>query len=851
MLADPFAIGIQEVLQYVCEVGCLIRGMLVLAVVGGCLPALSSAATSTRPAADAFGRGQAYFHPPQYAPYRFLNTVIRLHFDLGRGIVYGDETTTIRTKHAGARSLPFNTVGIHYGRVSVNGRSVGYTINAPHEIMNVQLPAAVQAGAHLTVDFRYWAQPQRGIYFVRPDNVYPHIAPQVWSQGEPTDNRRWFPTWDEPNEKTPSELIVAVPHGWTVVANGYLKAHSRAHLSDIWDWRAPKPMSTYLIAFAAGPLDANRTKLGSMDVDSLVPPEYAGINALCFGDTKDIVAYFQRVIGVAYPWEKYDQTTAERYTFGGMEDTSATILTTRALHPAAEEPEASCDVLISHELAQQWWGDDATMTDWANIWLHEGFATYYDELWSGQRFGQADFEYERYQAQQVYFAETHRYLRPIVDYVYADPLDMFDASSHQRPGEVLHMLRYMFGDTRFFAATRNYLRQYAYKNADTGEFFALIDKSLGADLMWFKREWFYRSDYPHYYVSDRYDASAHALTLEVKQKNLDGQPYRMPVVIEAFFGGYTARIEPTIDRNDQDVTIPNVTSTPDMVLFDPNNNILRQLTFPKPVAELSYQVRNAAHVGDREWALQQLAATATAPQNDTRVMAMAAVASTARSDAFFGVRADAVGVAGAAFNDAATVDAGLHDTDKRVRLAAEAAAANLTAEPATVIADLNALSRDGDPNLASGALAALGALKAPGVYDVLVAALNRPSFRQTVASGALRGLAALGDARALPLIQGRTVYGTQEDERNVAVAALAQIAKAVDRPQAALPTLSDLAMHDPLIGTRIAAATALGVLGDGAAIATLAHVERTDSQLIVRDQAANAVAAIQSSKSAR
>jgi aminopeptidase N len=218
------------------------------------------------------------------------------------------------------------------------------------------------------------------------------------------------------------------------------------------------------------------TTLGPMNVDWYVQPQYAGLNALCFGKTKDIIAYFQRIIGVPFPWDKYDQITAERYTFGGMENASATLLTTHALHPAIEEPEQSCDLLISHELAQQWWGDDATMSDWANVGLHEGFATYFDELWSGQRFGQADFEFERYRAQQIYFAETRQYMRPIVDHVYADPLDLFDASGHQRPGEVLHMLRSVFGDARFFAATRNYLRQYAYKNADTDQFFASIGK---------------------------------------------------------------------------------------------------------------------------------------------------------------------------------------------------------------------------------------------------------------------------------------------------------------------------------------------------------------------------------------
>jgi aminopeptidase N len=142
-----------------------------------------------------------------------VNTVVRLDFDFARGIVYGDETATVRPKQSGMRDLPFNTAGIHDERVTVNGRSAAYTFHAGRELINVHLPAQAAADAPLVAEFRYWAQPQGGVYFVRPDKAYPDIAPEIWSQGEPTDNRRWFPTWDEPNQKTPSELIVTVPRG--------------------------------------------------------------------------------------------------------------------------------------------------------------------------------------------------------------------------------------------------------------------------------------------------------------------------------------------------------------------------------------------------------------------------------------------------------------------------------------------------------------------------------------------------------------------------------------------------------------------------------------------------------------
>ncbi len=808
------------------------------------LPSIAAAAAG-RPSPPPFGGPGATSHRAAVAPYTFENTILRIHFDFERGILYGHETVVVRPKHAGLRVLPFHSLGIAYERVLLDGRPIAYELDPARQCVLVRLPTPAAPAATLTVDFTYSTRPEAGVYFVRPDTAYPHITPQIWSQGEPQDNRRWFPTWDEPNEKTPSELIVTVSRGWTVVANGYLKSHVRGTSLETWDWNAPRPKAPYLIAFVAGPLARHHTTLGavrgedvvhfgtsSMDVDSFVPPPYAALNATCLGNTNAIVAYFQRLIGARFPWEKYDQATAERYFFGGMEDTSATILTTRALHPRIEDVEQPCDVLVAHELAQQWYGDDASWADFSDVWLGEGFATYFDELWSAKRFGEAQFEYERYQAQRAYFAETLAYARPIVDAVYADPIQVFDASSHQRPAQVLHMLRTVFGDARFFAALRAYYLRYSGHTATTHDFFASMDRSLGTNLAWFEEEWFHRTGVPHYVVRQRYDAGTKTLTLGIDQHNADGRPFRMPVTIEADAGGRIVRARPVIDRNAQTVVIAGVPSRPRMVLFDPNATILRRLTFPKSVGDLAYQLAHARYVGDREWALGELANLADT-HGTSRTTALRAVRAAALGDPFYGVRADAASAAGA-FADGATVDAALHDGDPRVRLAAAAAANPALAAFPAITRDLERMSNDPDARQAAAALEALGTLRAPEAYASLVAALDRPSFDQEVASGALLGLAAYGDAAALPFLEARTAYGVAESERNNAIVALVELAAATHSSAHVLPELVKIATSDPLIGARIAATGALGVLGDPAAIPALEHIARSDSQKLVQ-----------------
>jgi aminopeptidase N len=442
-----------------------------------------AASATPKKAPRPYGRGETSLHATQSAPYTFENEIVKLSFDTDEGIVYGETTNVVHPKAAGLTEIPFDSVGLRYSSVTVNGAPAAFS--AEGDRLVVTLPKAAASGERLAIVATYTARPVRGIYFIRPDAAYPHLQPEIWSQGETEDNRRWFPTWDRPNEKSPSELIVTVAKGWTVVANGALKSQtdSADAKTTTFDWVESHPHSTYLTAFSAGPYVKFHTALAGpggsqLPVDYFVSQADAQYAPLCFGRTKDMVAYFQSIIGVPYPWEKYDQTTVERFTAGGMENASATTQTEIAIHPPSFDLAHPCDGLISHELAHQWWGDDVTTPDWANIWINEGYATYFEELWARHRFGEPQFEYERYNAQRRYFAETNRYWRPIVDYAYATPDDSFDASGYDRPGQVLHMLRWMEGDKRFFGALHDYLLKYQYANAGTRQFFSSIDASL-------------------------------------------------------------------------------------------------------------------------------------------------------------------------------------------------------------------------------------------------------------------------------------------------------------------------------------------------------------------------------------
>ena len=454
---------------------------------------------------------------------------------------------------------------------------------------------------------------------------------------------------------------------------------------------------------------------------------------------------------------------------------------------------------------------------------------------------------ERYDAQQSYFTETKRYWRPIVDYVYANAFDSFDASGYPRPGQVLHMLRWMYGDKRFFGALRDYLTEYQYKTASTHQFFAAISKSLGENLDWFEQEWFYRAAYPHFYVAQTYSAATKTLSLDVTQKNHDGKPFRMPVDVAVYVNGHGTLYRFTADRNHQVVPLPHVAAAPEMVLFDPNNNILRQLDYKKTVNQLGYQLLRAPSVGDRLWAAAQLDAKKVSKAD--RQLAMQYIHDAAASDRFYGVRGDVLDQA-AGYDDAQTIRVAMKDSDPRVEIAALGTVKDL-AHPGNpqLVAQIQSLLGSTNELVASAAYAAYGATKSKDAYAVLTAALTKPSFRQVIAMGAIQGFGNLGDARAIPAVEQWAAYGAEEAVRPAAITALAKIAK--NNPSAAQSFLEGIVQTDPYFRARSAAAQALGTLGQTSSIPVLETVEKTDGEESVQNNAWDAIADIKDAAKAK
>jgi len=348
--------------------------------------------------------------------------------------------------------------------------------------LRIQLSQPLAEGETVALSIGYDAKPRQGFYFVKPDSNYPNKQVQAWTQGEATQSKHWFPSFDHPDMKFTSEMIVEVPNEFVVISNGKLVDVVKTGLAK-YHWVEDHPLPAYLISVVIGKYEEIKESYNGIDLLYYVPEDKVDKASLSFSNTANMMKFFEEYTGVKYPYNKYAQTTVEDFIYGGMENTSATTLTMDTLHDKKAHLDFTSDHLVSHELAHQWFGDLVTCRDWQHIWLNESFATYFEALsWLHSK-GEDEFNYYIMQLAEEYFDEaSKRYKRPIVTNVYKHPDDLFDRHTYEKGACTLHMLRNLVGDNIFRKAIKLYLERFSNKNAETDDFRKCVEEVSGQSL---------------------------------------------------------------------------------------------------------------------------------------------------------------------------------------------------------------------------------------------------------------------------------------------------------------------------------------------------------------------------------
>ena len=230
--------------------------------------------------------------------------------------------------------------------------------------------------------------------------------------------------------------------------------------------------------------------------------------------------------------------------------------------------------LVAHETAHQWFGDSVTEKDWDDVWLSEGFATYFAALTTEHYEGRDAFVTQMKRSRASIFNTEKR--MPGVAVVQDRPWKGIpNGIVYQKGGWSLHMLRGQIGDAKFWAGIREYYRRYRDGNASTADFEKVMEEVSGADLGWFFKQWLYRPGSPTLQGTWHYNVAAATVAIELMQTQ-NGEAYRLP--LEIAVGDSTTKVEMT--QKQQRFEIP-AAKDPGAVTLDPNVWILMDAKFEK------------------------------------------------------------------------------------------------------------------------------------------------------------------------------------------------------------------------------------------------------------------------------
>ncbi|MEX0569255.1 MAG: M1 family aminopeptidase, partial [Candidatus Njordarchaeota archaeon] len=701
--------------------------------------------------------------------------------------IEGQATLALISLKDNLSTIELDAVDMTIHKVSSDGKNLDYMYDG--EKLKIILGSALKKNQVIHVSISYEAKPKKGLYFILPDKHYPDRVPQVWSQGETEDNKHWIPLYDYPSMKCTSELIIYAPPEFTVLSNGRLIEVKEEESWKVWHYKMDKPHSTYLIALAIGLFDVEEDEVNGIKLIYAVPKGRKEDIPRSFSRTPDIIKFFSEYIGIPYPWNDYKQICVSEFIYGGMENTTITILTDYTLHDEKAHVDFESEPLVAHEAAHQWYGDLVTTKDWANIWINESFATYLEALYTRHWKGKEEFIYRMISNLDSYLKEYNtRYSRPIVTRVYKYPSEVFDAHSYPKGALVLHTLSSIIGEENFRKFLKTFLERYKYSNADTEDLRKTIEEIIGKDMEWFFDQYVYNAGHPVLSISYSYDPETKVLKITFKQTQKDDcwDVYRLPIDIVYVQGNDKTSKTLWITQKEQTFYIPTEKKV-DYVCFDPEFKVFAVLDVKDKLEQLIKKLEyDSVYCQIR--AVRKLADFKSSK-------AIEALKNILLSDKFWGIRAEAalaLGKIGSAEALNALLESEKQVTHPKVRRHIARALGNFKDPTAAEVLAKILTNKEESYYVRSEAATSLGKTKWEKAYKYLTKALDTPSHNDVITIGSIRGLSELGTDDAFDKIKNYVKLGKPTLVRAAAVVAMA---KFVEKKEA-MEIIHDAAKDD-------------------------------------------------------
>ncbi len=513
---------------------------------------------------------KVHFYSPQDE-----NPIDVLHYDLNliieptSGTILGEAQLTIRLLQPNAASFYLDLISLSVDSVLLDNARIDFKTENQRIVISVENPVDTTLVAVF-----YHGRPANdgfgGFFFG---------SRTIWTVGEglhtnpPSMFRYWVPSHDDPSDKATLEMKVTVPEPLKVVSNGLLIAETENSQdgTTTFDWQETHPIATYLIAISIDEYAEFTENYISVSGDTIPLQFYAYPEHLArakedWKDTAKMIAFFERKF-VPFPFDKYGMVQVPMR--GAMEHQSMTSYSSGLI-----TGDHRYDYIVAHELAHQWWGDLVTLSDWRNIWLNEGFATYCEALYFESIGGDSARQKYMENLQTIYSGEVAR----LGNFPIYDPEYLWGGTVYQKGAWILNMLRWNVGDSLFFQSLKTYASRYAYGNASTDDLKNTFEDVSGRDLDWFFDQWVYGKGFPELTVGwemKRINAHVYKVDVNIRQEQNSEEPFYLPMEIEiqTASGNVLDTVIVKDRENDFQITVNDL---PQELVVDPHDWLLKK-----------------------------------------------------------------------------------------------------------------------------------------------------------------------------------------------------------------------------------------------------------------------------------
>ena len=519
---------------------------------------------------------------------RVIDSWKPLHYNVS--LTLNDQLTEITSATAEITVLSLkdnlSQIDLDFGELAVDSVKVNSetaVFERSPELLNIKLSNAVLRETQLVVAVSYHGVPRDGLILTTDKAGKRSAVGDNW----PNRLHHWIPCLDHPSAKATVNFTVTAPARDLVVANGQLaRVETVSDTAKRWTYSEGVPIPPYCMIIAAG--EFAQVTPPQQEVTPLsyyVPLPDRDVAVEGFGAANPSLKFYSQTVA-PYPYEKLALIVGAT-RFGGMENSSAIVFTS-SLFDSRSKSEPISKVfkiregtvsLVAHEIAHQWFGDSVTESTWSDLWLSEGFATYFAGLVIQRYEGEQAFKKYMERTADEYLSYEKKTSTPIHDTETENLFKLLNANNYQKGAWVLHMLRSSLGDEAFFRGVRDYYHTHKNSTAGTEDLRSALEKASGRNLKEFFARWIYGAGHPRYELTWQWKhtrSEGGSLIIRLNQTQPE-EPFLMSVPLEVVSS--KGVIRKTIKPSGKLTTLQMpLNNRPTAVRLDPDNTILKEVT---------------------------------------------------------------------------------------------------------------------------------------------------------------------------------------------------------------------------------------------------------------------------------